>query len=77
MADAPDLNTITKIVREDVRGEEIKKGSISLSIDRDGSIYVFSHNQRVFIGSLEIKNEDEMVQKALNRIIKNSGILQS
>jgi len=77
LADAPDLNTVSRIVREDVRGEELKTGSISLSIDREGSIYAFSNNQRAFIGSLEIKNEDKMVQKAITRIIKNSGILQS
>ncbi len=77
LADAPDLNTITKIVREDVRGEELKKGSISLTIDRNGTIDVFSNNDRFFVGSLDIDCELEAVQKAINRIIKNSGILQS
>jgi len=77
LADAPDLNTVSRIVREDVRGEELKTGSISLSIDRDGSIYAFSHDQRYFIGSLEVDHKVEVAQKAINRIIKNSGIMQA
>jgi len=77
LADAPDLNTVSKIVREDVRGEELKKGSISMSMDRTGSLWAFSHDERYFIGSLEVDNMEETVQKAINRIVKNSGILQS
>jgi len=77
LADAPDLNTVSKIVREDVRGEKLKKGSISLFMDRNGSLWVFSHDKRYFFGSLSVEDEEEAVQKAINRVIKNSGILQA
>ena len=78
LADAPDLNTVSAIVREDVRGEEPKKGSISLSMDRHGSIWVFVETDvRFFVGSLNVEVKDEAVQKAINRIVKNSGILRA
>jgi hypothetical protein len=74
IADAPSQTDVSRIVREDVKGAEPRATSLSLSINQAGEIWAWKSNQRYFIGSLEISNEDETVQKAIERIVKNSGI---
>lgn len=63
-----------EIIRE-VKGKPPKKTGLSLWLDRRGSLWVFqSEYDRQFIGSLEIDSEKDVVKKAINRIIKESGI---
>jgi hypothetical protein len=76
IAAAPDYNTVLRTVREDVKNKPPRKGSLQLLLDRDGTIWAFQDDERYFVGSLEITNEKEVVQKAINRIINGSGILR-
>lgn len=76
LAEAPDQSTVAKIVREDVRHAEPKKGSLQLYLDTEGSIWAFYNNERFFVGNLVIESEEESVQKAIERIIRLSGILE-
>lgn len=77
LAQAPDFSTVSKIVREDIKGAEPRKGSLVLSIDNVGSIWGFYDGDRYFVGSLEVDTDDEIVIKAINRILSNSGIMRS
>jgi hypothetical protein len=75
LAQAPDLNTASKILREDIKGKPPRKGSLQLWVDDLGSIWATFEGDRFFIGSLEVDSDEEAVQKAIERIKKGSGIL--
>jgi len=75
IADAPDNASVLRVVR-DVKGEPPKSHAIQLFVDGEGFIYAYSDNERYFIGSLEIQDDTEIVQKAINRIMNKSGIMK-
>jgi hypothetical protein len=66
---------VGRILRK-MKGVEPKKGSIQIYLERDGSLYVWSNDFSAFIGYLDIKNESEQVQKAINRILDHSGVIR-
>ena len=71
----PDESSIRNKVRE-IKEQEPRKTALILKIDDMGSIWAIKEGVRKFIGSLELSDEDEVVQKAIKRIIANSGILR-
>lgn len=74
--DAPDHKTISTYVREQIKQVEPRKSYLGLWVDRDGSLWAFRDDRRVFIGSLEINiTDDELIQQAIARILKNSNII--
>jgi len=75
LAGATDYNEVSKIVRE-IKGTEPRKNSLQLYMDRDGSIKGYSNNQIYEIGWLDPTDDDEIVKKAVARIVNNSGILR-
>lgn len=77
LANASDFQEVSQIVREDIKGKERRKGTLQIFIDSMGSIWAIKEGWRKFVGSLEIKDEDEMVQQAIQRIISNSGIREN
>lgn len=76
IAAAPDYNTVLRTVREDVKNKPPRKGSLQLYLDRTGTIWAFQDDERKFVGSLEVTDEDEVVQKAINRILNGSGVIR-
>lgn len=76
LADAPDYSTVSHIINEDVKGKEGRSNRLTIYIDRDGSMWAVSGEARLFVGSLELSDENEMVQKAIKRIIDNAGMIQ-
>lgn len=76
LADAPDFATVAQIVREDIKNKPPRKGSLTLVIDNIGTIWAYHEGDKKFIGSLEVSDDDDAVQKAIERIISNSGIMQ-
>lgn len=77
LANAPDLNTVSKILREDVKGKPPRKGSLQLFIDDVGSLWAYYDDERSFVGSLEVDSDEDSVKKSIERIIKNAGILET
>lgn len=75
LSEAPDLTTVEKIIREDVKGKPPRKGSLQLWIDDLGSMWATFEGDRFFVGSLEVDSDEEAVQKAIERIKKGAGIL--
>jgi len=76
LAHAPDYKTTGNLVREEVKDREPRTSSLSISMDRDGSLWVWRDGDSKFVGSLEVNDEDDVVQRAVNRIIHNSGIMR-
>jgi len=75
LANAPDFYTIQNEIRE-IKGQEPRKSTLQLRLDEYGSIWAWKRNERYFVGSLEIDDEEEVVQQAISKITRNSGILQ-
>ena len=78
-AEAENTVDVRRIVREirTGQGDRPRTSLLSLWMDRNGSIWAFnSTDKRFFVGSLDIKEENEFVVKAIERIVANSGILK-
>jgi len=78
-AEAENTTDVRRIVREirTGQGDKSRTSLLSLWMDRNGSIWAFnSTDKRFFVGSLDIKEENEFVVKAIERIVANSGILK-
>lgn len=75
LADATDYTEVAKIVRE-VKGREPRKGSMQIFLDRDGTLHAISDGMMYEIGYLNTMEEDDVVEKAVERIVNNSGILR-
>ena len=76
LSNASDFHEISKIVRQDIEGKEPSINALILHIDNIGSIWAYKAGQKRFIGNLEIKDEDEIVQQAIQRILTNCGIME-
>ena len=76
LANATDFNEISRIVREEVKEENPRKNNLTLKLDNMGSIWAYNSGERFFVGSLEIKDDNDIVKKAVERIISHSGILK-
>lgn len=76
LVDAPDFNTVAKIIREDVKDKPPRKGALQLFLDSEGTIWAYQDNHRYFVGSLEVSSDEEPIKQAIERITKNSGMLQ-
>jgi len=77
IAEAHDLTGVAKVLREDVKNKPPRKGSLQLYMDRTGTIWAFQNEERKFVGSLEVTDEDDVVQKAINRILNGAGVIKA
>lgn len=78
LVQAQDSVIVRDIIRDDVREAAPRSTALSLWLDRQGTIWAFvgKTKERKFVGSLEVNNDDPDIQKAIERIIKNSGMLK-
>ena len=77
LADAPDRNSVSKIINEEVKDMEgTRSNRLTILLDRKGSLWAIMDEERVFIGSLEIEDDNAIVQKAIERLTKNSGVVR-
>ena len=77
LADAPDRNSVSKIINEEVKDMEgTRSNRLTILLDRKGSLWAIMDEERVFIGSLEIEEDNAIVQKAIERLTKNSGVVR-
>jgi len=75
LEDALDNAEVLSILRES-KGKPPRKHSLQIVLERDGSLAVWKEGQKHFVGFLNVKEakEEEAIEKAINRIVKNSGI---
>ena len=76
LIEAPDYNTVLKVLREDVKGKPPRKGSLQMYLDDAGSIWAWQDNEKYFVGSLDVDAREEPIQHAIERITKSAGILR-
>lgn len=73
LARASNSSEVGEILRE-VKGKSARKNGIQLVLTRDGSVNLWKKDKKKFVAYLEVGSDDEDVQKAVRRIIDNSGI---
>lgn len=76
IVDASDFNEVAKIVREDIKKKEPSIDMLRLHIGAMGDIWATKAGQRRLVGALNVRDEDEIVKQAVQRIINNCGILE-
>ena len=75
LVDAGDFSTISKKVR-DIKGKEPRSHALMLVMDRDGGIKAIKQDKQVYVGWVNLSDDDEVVQQAISRIIKGSGVME-
>lgn len=75
LSNAPDVATVNKIIRE-IKKVPPKSGSLQLQLSEDGSIYAWYKEQRYFVGSLNVDDTNEIVQKAISRITGDGKVME-
>jgi len=69
---------VREVINTDVRRASPREGALSIQVTRAGSLLVYKGGQSPkFAGTLEVNDPSPEVQQAVERIIKNSGILRS
>lgn len=76
IAKAPDFNTVSRIVREDVKGAEPRSSGLQIKMDNIGTLWAWKTGKRYFIGSLEVTDEEIIVQQAIERLISHGGVMR-
>ena len=74
LVEAPDFSTVNATMR-DIKGKEPRSHALLLMMDREGGIKAIKNEKQVYVGWLNIDDEDEIVQQAISRIEKGSGLL--
>jgi len=66
---------VLAILRE-AKGKQPRKSALLLVLERDGSINGYKEGKKYFVGYLNLKEAatEETIEKAINRIVKNTGI---
>lgn len=67
LCNAPDPTTINKLCRE-IKGKPAKAGSLQIEMSSDGSLYAWKDDIRYFVGHLNVEDESEVVQAAIERL---------
>jgi hypothetical protein len=76
LSNASDFTEVAKIVREDIKGKEPSIDALRLRIDNMGGIWAYKADKKKLAGALNIRDENEIVKQAIQRIINNCGIME-
>lgn len=71
----PDEASIRAVVRE-IKEAEPRPSALVLRVDEHGSIWGHRDSRRKFVGSLEVADEDPIVQQAIERIRRTAGMIK-
>jgi len=72
---APTERDVRKAIQE-ITDKEPRKSGLTIYMDRQGSLWAQTTTEHKFIGSLEIKDDDPIVQKAITRIVDRTGVMK-
>jgi hypothetical protein len=76
IVDAPDYATTQRIINEEVKETEGRSSRLNIMLDRNGSLWAITKDERFFIGSLEVDDDRDVVKKAIERLVKNAGVVK-
>jgi len=75
LADAPDFNSVSAKVRE-IKGKEPSKSALLLFISDDGTLTAQQEGETEFVGYLNVDDAGLIAEKAIQRIVKSSGVME-
>ena len=73
LARASNSSEVGEILRL-IKGKSARKSGLTIVLTRDGSLNAWQNEKKHFVGYLEVSSEDEVVKKAIQRIVDNSNI---
>jgi hypothetical protein len=74
LSDASDFSTVSKKLRE-IKGQPPRSNSLQIIMDRSGGLTAIKEDERRYVGWLNLDDQDDIVQQAIQRIIKGAGVL--
>ena len=72
---ASNSSELSEVIRE-VKGKKPRKSGMKIQIERDGSLYAYKDNRRVYVGFLDLKEQDDLLLKAIERILDGAQIIR-
>ena len=75
IVDAPDYNSVSAKIRE-IKGKEPSKSALLIYIDSDGNLSAQQEGETQFVGYLDVDEAGDIAEKAIQRIIRATGILE-
>ena len=72
---ATNLPEVQRIVTKDIKGQEPRKSSLQGYLNSDGTLYCWYNGERHDSGYLDVNSSEEAIQKFINRIVNNTGII--
>lgn len=72
---AANPSELSEVIRA-VKGKKPRKSGMTIQLERDGSLYAFKDNKRVYVGYLDLTEWDELKLKAIERILDGAQIIR-
>jgi hypothetical protein len=76
LAASPDYASVAKVVRDNIKHAEPRKNSLRLFLKRDGTVMCYKGQQQEPVAWLDVTSDSKLIQQAVERIKKNSGMLE-
>jgi len=74
LAEQPDYHSVNRVARE-IKGKEPRSQSLQIWIEEDGTIRCSKGGAIYYVGWLDAANDNEVVQQAIERIKKHTGVM--
>ena len=75
LSEASDWQTVNDKLRK-IKGKKPRSHALMLIMERDGTIRVLKNEEQQYVGFLDTYSENEIVQQAIERIVKGAGLMQ-
>jgi len=73
LARASNSSDVLDIIRT-IKGKSPRKNGLQIVLDRSGSLNAYKDDQKYYIGFLEVGDDNEIVQKVIQRIVDGAGV---
>lgn len=75
LARASNSSDVLDIIRV-IKGKAPRKSGIQIVLSRDGSLNAYKNDEKFYLGFLDLEDDREVVQKAIQRIVDGAGVVQ-
>lgn len=73
LARASNSSDVLDIIRT-IKGKSPRKNGLQIVLDRNGSLNAYKDDQKYYVGFLEVSDDNEIVQKVIQRIVDGAGV---
>jgi len=75
LSEQPDYHSVNRIAR-DIKGKDPRSQSLQIWIEEDGTIKCSKGGSTYYVGWLDAANDNTIVQQAIERIKKHTGVME-